>query len=289
MGRRVIYWGMPRTIILTTAFLALAISHSVAQLPPLDAIARRHEDAVVLVADARTGRLLGGLRMSDARTARFAPASLFKLAIAVTLLEGSARPDAEYRCTGADTLGNRPYRCWLPSGHGTLDLDGAIAVSCNIYFRNAARRLSRSTLGSRARSLGLLPPDYSARISDETLLGRTAPVSPAELMQTALVLASRGRLARPPLTLSAPRYRALYTGLRECVRSGTAHSAWSRRTTIGGKTGTAEIPGVPGGHAGWFVGFAPFERPQYAIVVLKRRGVGSDAAAIAREVLETLL
>jgi penicillin-binding protein 2 len=243
----------------------------------------------VLVADARSGRLLGGIREAQARTASYYPASLFKLAIAVSLLESGARLHETFVCTGADTLDGDAYRCWNSAGHGALGLEGAIAHSCNVYFRRAARELSTTTLADRARSLGLLPSDFTGRITPSLLLGEAATVTPAIMLGTALTLASRGRLARPTLPLSSPRYRPIYQALRDCVRSGTARAAWSRRTAIAGKTGTAAIVGSPGAHAGWFIGFAPFDRPLYAIVVLEPRGVGSEAAAIAREVLETLL
>jgi cell division protein FtsI/penicillin-binding protein 2 len=279
---------MPRpTIALVLLFLGLSTVR--AQPLRLGGIDRRHPDVVALVADARTGRVLGGVRVAEADAAKYYPGSLFKLAIAVAALDGNGRADAEHRCTGADTVDGHAYRCWLSAGHGRVDLDDAIAVSCNLYFRWLARGISTSAIASSARSLGLLPRDRAVALSDETILGEAAPLSARMLLETALALASRGRLARPSLQLASARYRPLYRGLRECVRTGTARSAWSRRISIGGKTGTSDVPDVPGRHAGWFIGFAPFDHPRYAIVVLDRNGLGSEAAAVAREVLETLL
>ena len=31
-------------------------------------------------------------------------------------------------------LGNRVFRCWKKEGHGSLDLMGAVAASCDVYF-----------------------------------------------------------------------------------------------------------------------------------------------------------
>ena len=270
-------------------FLLLVVSPLAAQPLRLGAIERRHPDAIVLVADAQTGRMLGGIRVSEARSARYYPASLFKLAIAMTLLESGADPSARRGCSAADTAVDRRLRCWLPAGHGTLGLVEAIAQSCNAFFRDAANGLSSAAIATRARSLGMLPREHSGVIPAGAILGEAAMVTPSQLMRAALALASRGRLAQPPLPLASPRYRPIYDGLRECVRTGTARSAWSARTSIGGKTGTTVIDDRPGARAGWFIGFAPFDRPQYAIVVLDRRGIGSDAAALAREVLETIL
>jgi cell division protein FtsI/penicillin-binding protein 2 len=282
---------MPRfDIIPHVAHLVLLVSVT-AQAQPLrlSEIERRHPDIVALVSDARTGRPLGGVRVSEARLERHAPGSLFKIAIAIAALEGNGRSASTHRCTGHDTIDGTAYRCWDTAGHGELSLRDAIARSCNLYFRALGRTLSRTSLASRASTLGLLPRDHAATIDDATLLGSAAAVTPEMLMSTALTLASRGRLSRPTMSLSGHRYRPLYDGLRECVRSGTARAAWSARTSIAGKTGTVDRAGSPGRHAGWFIGFAPFDRPQYAVVVLHRNGMGSDAAVIAREILEALL
>ena len=37
-------------------------------------------------------------------------------------------------CRGGMRLGNRVFRCWKKEGHGTLDLIGAVAASCDVYF-----------------------------------------------------------------------------------------------------------------------------------------------------------
>jgi cell division protein FtsI/penicillin-binding protein 2 len=277
-----------RPALLPTSLALLACCAPLAaQSLRLPAIERDHRDVIALVADARTGATLGGARTAEARTVRLHPGSLFKLAIAVAALESSARPEATHDCDGLDTIAGHAYRCWTAAGHGSLDLDDAIARSCNLYFRRIAAPLSRSTILARAHALGLVAREDAPSLTDANLLGEAADVTPEMMLRTALALASRGRLAPSPLQLASARYRPLYAGLRECVRIGTARSAWSSRIAIAGKTGTIERGA--GRHAGWFIGFAPIERPRYAIVVLDRSGMGSDAASIAREILEGLL
>jgi cell division protein FtsI/penicillin-binding protein 2 len=58
---------------------------------------------------------------------------------------------------------------------------------------------------------------------------------------------------------------------------------------MGGKTGTSEVPGVPHQTVGWFIGFAPFDQPRYAVVVMQRRARGAEAATLARKALEKLM
>jgi cell division protein FtsI/penicillin-binding protein 2 len=74
-----------------------------------------------------------------------------------------------------------------------------------------------------------------------------------------------------------------------CVREGTGSEGKSSRFAIAGKTGTAEMPEQVNKTVGWFIGYAPAAAPRYSICVMMRQGRGSDAARIAREVLEELL
>ena len=80
---------------------------------------------------------------------------------------------------------------------------------------------------------------------------------------------------------------------------GTGRGAYSRRVTIGGKTGTAQVialnreidpEDIPREHKdhAWFIAFAPVEDPQIAVVVLVEHGGmgGRVAAPRAKKVIE---
>ena len=81
---------------------------------------------------------------------------------------------------------------------------------------------------------------------------------------------------------------------------GTAGVAKSAVTTIGGKTGTAQVVGIRKeskflsekfrDHA-WFVAFAPVEEPQVAMSVLVEHGGhgGTAAAPIAKKAIEAYM
>lgn len=75
-------------------------------------------------------------------------------------------------------------------------------------------------------------------------------------------------------------------GMRQTVTVGSAQSLKSVPVDVAGKTGTAQWSTTKGPHA-WFIGFAPYEKPQIAIMVLVEEGVeGSTIAApIARDIL----
>ncbi len=65
----------------------------------------------------------------------YAPASTFKVLLTAALLqEGVVDPNEMVNCTGSMELGNRTFYCHKKTGHGKLNLQEALAESCNIYF-----------------------------------------------------------------------------------------------------------------------------------------------------------
>ena len=70
---------------------------------------------------------------------------------------------------------------------------------------------------------------------------------------------------------------------------GTARRAKSPLTEISGKTGTAQFKraGEPDNHA-WFIGFAPYIEPQFAVCVFVQGGKagGTVAAPIMRKIVD---
>ena len=80
---------------------------------------------------------------------RYPPASPFKLAIgAMALKRGLIRLDTHMPtpCRGGMRLGNRVFRCWKKEGHGSLDLVGAVAASCDVYFYQVGLRLGLNAI-----------------------------------------------------------------------------------------------------------------------------------------------
>ena len=81
---------------------------------------------------------------------------------------------------------------------------------------------------------------------------------------------------------------AILEGMRGVTSEsgGTAYSTFKNfNIEVGGKTGSAQT-GVQGKTNAWFVGFAPFDDPEIAIVVFVRNGGhGSYTAEVAREII----
>jgi len=99
------------------------------------------------------------------------------------------------------------------------------------------------------------------------------------------VLQSTDRVLRNTVPVSAENLGTLRAAMRQGVTSGVAKKASIGGVEVAGKTGTAEFgPRLPNGKYathGWFVGFAPYNDPQIAIVVFVQRGSGGDDASPA--------
>ncbi len=94
-------------------------------------------------------------------SALYAPGSTFKLAMAgIALKRGEADMTTEMPipCRGALQYGNRVFHDWTPAGHGTLDLNGAIRESCDVYFYQLGIKLTLVEVLAEAPSFGFGRP-----------------------------------------------------------------------------------------------------------------------------------
>lgn len=98
----------------------------------------------------------------------YAVGSVFKPVVAAAALEAGLSPSLAYTCTGAITQGKTVFHCHEHGGHGTLDMQGAMEVSCNPYFINLASKLEPAQIVEMADRLGF---GTAAMLAD----GLTAP------------------------------------------------------------------------------------------------------------------
>jgi penicillin-binding protein 2 len=88
---------------------------------------------------------------------QYPPGSTFKLATSVIALEDSLidfKTHMPQSCTGFYYFGNRVWHCWRKEGHGNLDLLGAIAQSCDVYFYQLGQKITLSRLVGGGIGLG---------------------------------------------------------------------------------------------------------------------------------------
>ncbi len=64
----------------------------------------------------------------------FSVGSVFKPVVAASAIENGISGGFEYNCTGSVTHNGVTFNCHKKSGHGVLDMQGAVAYSCNTYF-----------------------------------------------------------------------------------------------------------------------------------------------------------
>ena len=82
-------------------------------------------------------------------TGTYPPGSTWKLAAAAIAVDRGVVGPREFMpepCNGGIFIGDDYRRCWDEEGHGYLDLAGAIANSCNVYFYQLGLRVGLDPL-----------------------------------------------------------------------------------------------------------------------------------------------
>jgi penicillin-binding protein 2 len=244
--------------------------------------------------------------LNRAIQARYPPASPFKLAIAAMALKrGLIGLDTHMPtpCRGGLRLGNRVFRCWKKEGHGSLDLIGAVAASCDVYFYQVGLKLGLNPIiedgvlmGFRDRS-GIdleneINPIFPASTAYfDRLYGPRHWSPPATTLNFSIGqgentqtlvnmmrfyegLAGTGQAATPfivrptskdarDLGLTPEQLDGLRHALIAVVERGTAAASRHADLAVAGKTGTAQNP--HGEDHGWFIGFAPADKPELIV------------------------
>jgi len=87
---------------------------------------------------------------------QYAPGSVFKIVVAAAGLQESVlTPVDRVHCSGGFQLGTGIFRDWKENGHGVVDLKGALAESCNVFFYEAGLKIGGPTIVKYARAFGL--------------------------------------------------------------------------------------------------------------------------------------
>lgn len=253
--------------------------------------------------------------MNRAISGAYPPASTFKIVTASSVLENKvATTSTTVRCPGYFELGDRRFRCWQRSGHGTENVMKALRDSCDVYFYQTATWLGIDRLIRTAAKYGvgeksgidligeisgtIAGPEWKKeRVKENWYGGDTVNYSigqgyvlmtPIQLLRAYAAIANGGRLPKPRINSKAvPEYRKLEVspeiikimqeGLLEVTSTGTGRRASSFGIQIAGKTGTAQ--NAHGEDHAWFAGYAPANAPRYAVVVIAEAGKGGGAVA----------
>ncbi len=84
----------------------------------------------------------------------YSPGSVFKIVMAMAgLSEGAIGPDTLFNCAGSGFFFGRTFRCHKREGHGSVDVERALKVSCDIFFYNTGARLGVDKINEYAHQL----------------------------------------------------------------------------------------------------------------------------------------
>jgi cell division protein FtsW (lipid II flippase)/cell division protein FtsI/penicillin-binding protein 2 len=183
--------------------------------------------------------------------------------------------------------------------HGDVDLERGLIVSCNAYFAQLALAVGPQAVLDAASLFQISVARTPTASGVRPMLAQVgygqgeALVTPLKLARVSASVAAGGAVVpvrwEPAAAgaaqgaarfISASDADRLARAMRAVVTSGTGRSLRSHAVAIAGKTGTAEVAGVPA-HA-WFTGFAPYggtgRRIAFAVLV-ENAGYGGRAAA----------
>lgn len=212
--------------------------------------------------------------------------------------------------------------------HGKVDLEEALAVSCNVTFGRLALSLGPKGMAKAFERYGFARPPESellesasrlpdfGRLGDgdlaQTGIGQgSLLVTPLRMAMLASAFANKGTILKPYLVSkitapdgalikqfgsaewATPTNPALAAEVARMmttvINGGTGYAARIAGVQVAGKTGTAENP--HGASHAWFIGFAPVAAPEIAVaVIVENAGGGGDVAApIARQIIARAL
>jgi penicillin-binding protein 2 len=245
--------------------------------------------------------------LNRALNGRYPPASPFKLATAAMGLkrkEITLDSHMPVPCRGGLRLGNRVFKCWDKKGHGSLDLIGAVAKSCDVYFYQLGQRLGLEAIIEDGNLMGfhdksgidlpseqspVFPKDrayfdkkYGARNWSPPATIFNFSIGQGENTQTLVnmvkfyaALAGDGKVRSPYVVApksAQPTHDLGLTpeqleGLRKSLVAVVERgtAARSRRADLTVAGKTGTAQNPHGEDHGWFIGFAPVENPQVIV------------------------
>jgi len=241
-----------------------------------EALARDFPDRDIsfLLVDAHTGRVLAS-RWNHPD----APIPMGSLLKPFTALAYGQQHNYQYpshTCRGTST------GCWLPRGHGDVDLTAAIAHSCNSYFRMLTENLTAAEISPTADRFELDRPGPEAAGPELAGLGTRWRTSPLRLARAYLALVRQRE---------QPGVSQVLDGMALSGRHGTGaqvHRAFPVPNVLV-KTGTAACTHsrhAPGD--GFTVVLTPAENPQILLMVRVHGVPGAQAARTAGQMLHRI-
>jgi cell division protein FtsI/penicillin-binding protein 2 len=204
------------------------------------------------------------------------PGSLVKPFLAIAYGEQHNGLFPTVRCLGTRS------RCWLPRGHGSLGLEGAITQSCNAYFLELAATLDRTSAQHFFARYGLSGPPTATANDSLVGLGSAWKESPRALANAYRQLVKEQQ---------SPTQSRIVKGMNGSAARGTARAidaALGSNAALA-KTGTAACSHTPRAAAdGFTVVLYPAAQPRLLLLVRVHGVTGAESAKTAAAILHAL-
>lgn len=256
------------------------------------------EKGAVLVCEIKTGKIRAALSLPkfdpsnissdlnnpnspflDRTVTAFSVGSVFKPCVAAAALDGGINNFA-YNCTGSTYIIDRSFNCHKRDGHGEVDLQKALAFSCNTFFYNFSQTVGAERIIKKASILGfgnrLSIADNmfsdAGNLTSLNSLGNAAALanlsigqgdlllSPMSMLTLYCAIGGKGRYyvpsvvegtvkngkfipydnGSPTVAMSESTAETLLGCLSTVITEGTGKSAAPTLTSAAGKTATAQ-------------------------------------------------
>ena len=212
--------------------------------------------------------------LNRASNGLYPPGSIYKMVVAVELLEKKLI-DKKWTafCTGEYEFYDRAHKCWDKNGHGAVNVESAIAQSCDVFFYEAIQKVKLNDLEKRSMdfSHGIpthidLPSEMKGKVPNRKYMNKLYGrygwstgamlnisigqgeilVTPIQMAAYTNLLATRG--VAKNLHLVSPKNDSQFTG-----SSTVSSNTWdiihnSMKQVVYGKKGTGKLsnPNIPG-------------------------------------------
>lgn len=251
----------------------------------------------------------------------YPPGSVFKVVVALAgLVENKITTRTQVTCNGVFEIGNHEFRCWKKWGHGNVDLNKAIAESCDVYFYTLGEKLGHESIIKYSKLLGLgaetgidIPGEKSGlvptpewkldRIGERWYTGDTINMSigqgflqmtPIQVLRVYAFFANGGKLINPHLNITAQtrddtpdELSDIDPDVLNIINKGLMATVSYGTGRIAKMTDflvagkTGTAEDPPRKVAhSWFASYAPADNPKVAMIVFGQNGGHSDELAV---------
>lgn len=240
----------------------------------------------------------------------YAPGSVFKLVTAAAALEEGIGMDKTFLCEGEVTVEGVTLGCSTApdGGHQEINMEEAMAHSCNCYFAQLGAELGYEKILDMARRMGYgervfgeFPQELTGTLPSGENLGpwsvSNISIGQGEILATPLQVAMMTAIianggTKPEYTLeldagvkgeqerviSEETALMLQQMMGLVMKEGTGKRSWE--VPVYGKTGTAETGNDEYRYNCWFSGYCIINDNKYVVTVLAEDGLSGTTAAL---------